>query len=74
MRLLFVCSLFQHHNMFPPHSGVHHTQSTGDIGSFVLRVPGLDEGAMFGGKALRLMAGTLIWMLGALGKRSLIVS
>ena len=37
--------------------------------SFVLRVPGLEEGVMFGGKALGQMAGTLIWMPGAPGVR-----
>ena len=65
-----VCSHFGHHNMFPAHSIVHYTWSTGDLMSFVLRVPGLNEGVMFGGKAWGWMAGTLIWMPGAPGKRS----
>ena len=69
--VLFFCSQFRHLNMFPAHSIVHYPRSTGDLMSFVLRVPGLNEGVMFGGKALGLMAGPLIWMLGAPGKRSL---
>ena len=40
------------------------TRSTGDLVSFVLWVPGLNEGVMFGGKALGLMARTLVWMPG----------
>ena len=51
--------------MFPAHSIVHYTRSTADLVSFVLRVPRLDEGVVFGSKALGLMAGTLIWMPGA---------
>ena len=37
--------------------------------SFVLRVPGLEEGVISSGKALGWTTGTLIWMPGALGAR-----
>ena len=36
-----------------------------------VREPGLEEGVMFGGKALGLMAGALIWLPGRPGKRTL---
>ena len=41
--LLFVCSHFGHHDMFPAHNIVHYTRSTGDVVSFVLWVPGPPE-------------------------------
>ena len=43
---------YRHHNMFPAHSILHYTRSTGALVSFVLRVLGLEEGVIFGGKAL----------------------
>ena len=52
MELLFVFSHFRHHNIFPAHSVVHYTWSMSDLVLFVLRVPGLDDGVMLGGKAL----------------------
>ena len=52
MGLRFVCSHCRHLNMFPAHSIVHCTWSMGDLVSIVLRVPTLEEVAMFGGKAL----------------------
>ena len=39
--------------------------------SFVLRFPGLEEGVISSGKAWGWTTGTLIWMLGVLGKRTL---
>ena len=54
---------------FAAHSIVHCTQSTGNLVSFVLRVPGLEGGVLLGVKALGWMAGTLIWMPGAPGAR-----
>ena len=46
---------FSHPNLgmtVPAHSIVHYTRSMGDLVSFVLRVPRLEEGVMFSGKAL----------------------
>ena len=56
--LLFVCSQFRHHDMIPAHGIVHYMRPMGDPVSFVPGVPGLEEGVMFGGKALGYVAGT----------------
>ena len=52
MGLLFVCSHFRYQNTFSVHNIVHYTHSMGDLVSFVLTVPRLEEGVMFGGKGL----------------------
>ena len=40
--------------------------------SFVLRIPGLEEGVIYSGKAWGWTSGTLIWVPGAPGKRTLL--
>ena len=45
------------------------SQSTGDLLSFVLRVPGLEEGVMFGGYSIGIVGRHIDWMPGMPGAR-----
>ena len=47
----FVRAHCRHHSMCPVHSIVHYARSRGDLVSFVLTVPGLEEGVLLGGQA-----------------------